>query len=224
MKKRNASTLLETVLYVALLGIVMGILMTFLINMNRRESKSMAIVEVNENVRFALEKINATVRNSKDATLPTDGTSGTTLTLTMPNAAVSPTVFTVTNGVLTMKEGTAAAQPLTGASVEVASVNFTNLVDPVAHLRTNNTWMLCDKTIWYGVCCWRGAEYCWDIATALWYIIFRGAKAGTCFPTTSAKSVIRTTLTVATKTPAGVANDYWSSVTISGSATVPRQN
>ncbi len=224
---RRASSIIETMLYVALLAIIMGILMTFLVNILRREAKVATIMEVNQNARFALEKMDATIRNSKDATSPTDGGgTGSTLSLTMANPAISPTVFELTGGVLTMKQGADAAVPITSASVKVTNLTFTNLVDPTAHIRTSSTWppVACDKSIWYGLCCYRGVEYCWDALTALFYIIFRGAKLGPCVVPTAAKSVIRMSITVSSPPSAGPGNEFQSSITLYGSATVPRQN
>jgi hypothetical protein len=227
MTTRRGSTVIEVMLYVALLALITGTLMTFLLNVLGREAKVVTIMEVNQNARFALEKMDATVRNSKDATVPTDG-GGTaaSLSLTMADAAVSPTVFAVANGVLTMKQGTNAAVPLTSASVKVSNLTFTNLVDPTAHLRTDNTWppVACDPSVWYGVCCWKGAEYCWDAATAIFRILFSGAKLGTCLQATAAKSVIRMSITVSAPPTVIPGNNFYSTITLYGSSTVPRQN
>ena len=107
MTIRRGFSIIETILYVAILIMIMGTMLGFLVNLVRRESKVTMVLEVNQNARFAIEKMNAIIRNSKDATAPTDGGgSGSTLSLTMPDAGVSPTVFAVTNGVLTMKQGT----------------------------------------------------------------------------------------------------------------------
>ncbi len=227
MMTRRAGTIIETMLYVAMLAIIMTTLMTFLVNIMRREAKMVTIMEVNQNARFALEKMDATVRNSKDATTPTDGGgTDTTLSVIMPDAAVSPTVFQVTNGVLMMKQGTNAAVPITSASVKVSNLTFTNLVDPTAHLRTSNTWppVACDPSVWYGVCCYKAKEYCWDAVTAIFYILFKGAKLGTCLQATAAKSVIRMSITVSAPPTAVPGNEFQSSVTLYGSSTVPRQN
>ena len=231
MTIRRGFSIIETILYVAILIMIMGTMVIFLVNVVRRESKVTMVLEVNQNARFAIEKINSIIRNSKDATVPTDGGgSGSTLSLTMPNAAVSPTVFTVTNGVLTMQQGAAAAVPITSSAVKVSNLTFTNLVDPTAHTRTDNTWppVACTPQqkngIWYGVCCYQSKEYCWDPVTAIFYILFMGAKLGTCLQATAAKSVIRMAITVSAPPSGVVTNDYSASTTLYATATVPRQN
>jgi hypothetical protein len=217
-------------LYVAILVLIMAVLMNFLINLVRRESKVTMVLEVNQNARFAMEKIVSIIRNSKDATIPTDGGgTGGTLSLTMPDAGVSPTVFTVTNNVLTMKQGTAAAVPLTSAGVKVSNLTFTNLVDPTAHTRTDNQWppIACtpqeQNGIWYGISCYKSKEYCAGILQTIIYLLF-GGKLGPCLQATAAKSVIRLGITVSTPATGVATNDYISSITLYGTATVPRQN
>lgn len=213
--------------------------MSFMVNLVRREAKVATVLEVNQNARFAVEKMVSTIRNSKDATSPSDGTSGSSLTLTMPSAAVSPTVFQVTNGVLTMKQGAGAAVPLTSAGVKVASLTFTNLVDPVAHARTSPGWVPCNESehsgSWYCIICKKSnqTDYCWDkypgYLSGGWLrllldLLLGQAKLGSCLQSTAAKSVIRIVLTVSAPPTGTVMNDYSSSITLYGTATVPRQN
>jgi hypothetical protein len=240
MKIRRGFSIIETVLYVAILIMIMATMVIFLINVVRRESKVTMVLEVNQNARFALEKMNAVIRNSKDATLPADGGgSGPTLSLTMPDSSVSPTVFAVTNGVLTMKQGTAAAVPLTSSAVKVSNLTFTNLVDPTAHARTSPAWVLCNdaqhNSVWYCVICHVSdqKDYCWDqypdYLSGGWFLLlldllFGQAKLGSCLQATAAKSVMRIAITVSAPPSGVVTNDYSASVTLYATATIPRQN
>lgn len=226
---RRASTLIETILYVAMFAAVTGVLLSFTINLMTRAGKIRSMIEVDQNAQFAMEKIAATIRNSKDATVPADGGgSGPTLTLTMPDASVSPTIFAVTNGVLTMQQGTGPALPLTSAAVKVTGLNFRNLVDPVAHARTSPSWIPCKKEQyngwWFGVCCFKGKDKCWDVVSA-WIHVFvlHDATLGSCLVATAAKSVIRYQMTVSS--PVSDVGAEWSSMmTFYGTATIPRQN
>lgn len=226
---RRGVTIIETVMYVAVLVIMTGILLAFTISLMTRSAKVRAVIEVNQNVEFAMEKIAATVRNSKDATAPADGGgTGPILTLTMPEAAKSPTIFALTEGVLTMQEGSGPAVPITSAGARVTGLNFQNLVDPVAHARTSSSWIPCKKEEyngwWFGVCCYKGKDKCWDVVSA-WIHVFvlRDAKLGSCLVATAAKSVIRYQLTVSAPA-AAVGAEWGSSATFYGAATIPRQN
>ena len=237
--KRRGITIVETILYVGLLAIIMAGLMTFLVNLVRREAKVSAMIEANQTGRFALEKINSVIRNSKDATSPTDGTSGSSLSLTMPDSNLSPTVFQVTSGVLTMKQGANAAIPLTSSGVTVSNLTFTNLVDPVAHARTAPGWVPCtdgqNKGVWYCVICHVSdqKDYCWNRYPAYkslgWFgllldLVLGKGKLGSCLQATAPKSVIRTTFMVTAPAGTVTAGDYAFSESIYGTATVPRQN
>ena len=223
MTIRRGFSIIETILYVAVLIMIMGTMVIFLVNVVRRESKVTMVLEVNQ-------KINSIIRNSKDAPVPADGGgSGSTLSLTMPDANLSPTVFTVTNGTLTMQQGTAAAVPLTSSAVKVSSLTFTNLVDPTAHTRTDNQWppIACtpqeQNGIWYGVSCYKSKEYCAGILQTIIYLLF-GGKLGPCLQPTAAKSVIRMGITVSAPSSGVVTNDYTASITLYATATVTRQN
>jgi hypothetical protein len=222
--KRRGTSIIETIMYVALLATVTGVLLGFTISIMTRATKVRAMLETSQNTQFAMQKMDAAIRNSRDATVPLDGGgSGPVLSLDMPDESLSPTVFAVTDGVLTMRQGSGPAVPITSAGVRVTGLNFQNLVDPVAHARTSHEWTPCDKSIWFGVCCYKGKEHCWDAVAALFHILFKGAKAGSCTVATAAKSVIRYQLTVSS--PAQSVGAEWSSsVTSYGTATVPRQN
>jgi len=236
--RRRAFTIIEIILYVALLATIVGMLMVFLLNILARESKIMTIMEVNQNARFALEKLDATIRNSKDATTPTDnGGTSNSLSLTMPDS--STIVFQVTNGVLTMKQGAAAAVPLTSASVKVSNLTFTNLVDPTAHARTAPGWVPCNdgqhNGSWYCVICHVSdqKDYCWDHYPAyvssgwlglLLDLLLGKGKLGSCLQATAAKSVIRMSITVSAPPTTIPGNNFFSSITLYGSSTIPRQN
>jgi hypothetical protein len=240
---RRGTTIIEVIMYVALLAVITGILLDFTISIMTRSAKVRAQINVEQNIRFAMEKISSTIRNSKDATVPSDGGgSGSTLSLTMADAGLSPTVFQVTNGVLTMKQGAGQAVPLTSSAVSVSGLNFINLVNSVAHARTSPGWIQCTDTqhdsIWYCVICVKGSggvwsDMCWDQYPGMpkasaWIslilkLIFGQAKLGSCMQTTAPKSVIHYQLTVSA--PASAVSAEWSSsMTFYATATVPRQN
>jgi hypothetical protein len=68
------------------------------------------------------------IRNATSITSPTAGTTSTTgLTLAVPTSSLSPTVFSITGGVLQVKEGTGAVTSLTNSNVTVVALTVTNL-------------------------------------------------------------------------------------------------
>lgn len=236
--RRRGSSIIETLLYIALLATITATLVTFLVNILRREAKVITIMEVNQNARFALEKMDATIRNAKDATSPTDGGgTGSTLSLTMPDTSVVS--FQVTDGVLTMKQGAAAAVPITSDGVRVSNLSFTNLVDPTAHKRTAPAWVPCEEgqngSSWYCIICRVSdqKDYCWNqypgYLSGGWFrllldLLLGRAKLGSCLQATAAKSVIRMSITVSAPPSAVPGNEFQSTITLYGSSTIPRQN
>lgn len=233
MKNRRGFSLFETLLYVALLAVITTVLMTYMINMVGREAKIATMLEVNQNARFAMEKITATIRASKDATAPTDGGgTGSVLSLTMPDNTV--TSFQVTNGSLTMIKNGGTAVPITSSAVAVSSLTFTNLVDPTAHKRTSPAWQHCDNggsclgwTMASSLCCRKSdqTDQCYNLCTAIWNIYFaRTATWGSCLQATASKSVIRVSMTISSPASAGPGNNFHSSVTLYDTVTIPRQN
>jgi hypothetical protein len=89
--------------------------------------KNQTISEVNAQGQFAIDTITQTVRNADSITAPALGASGASLTVAVPTANISPTVFSLSAGTLTSKEGTAAAIPLTNSDVTVTAFTIKNV-------------------------------------------------------------------------------------------------
>lgn len=89
--------------------------------------KNQSISEVHQQGASAVEYIAQTIRNASAITSPVPGSSSGTLTLAVPDAGLSPTVFSSNAGILQVTEGAATAEMLTGGKVQVDDVAFTNL-------------------------------------------------------------------------------------------------
>jgi type II secretory pathway pseudopilin PulG len=125
--KNDGYTLVELLLYIAIIGILLGALSAFFGTVVTSRAKNQTIAEVNQQGEFALQTIARTVRNADSITLPATAGTGSTLTLAVTPAASSPTIFTLTSGAVTMQEGVAAAIPLTGGKVTVTAFTVKNL-------------------------------------------------------------------------------------------------
>jgi Tfp pilus assembly protein PilW len=123
----RGSTLIEFLLYFALLGILMLAATKVILSVLDGKAKLDSIDEVSENGRFALDRIALAVRNADVLVLPATGTSGGYMSLIMPTASSSPTSFGLSGGVLQMKEGTSASTSLTTDDVTVSGLTFQNL-------------------------------------------------------------------------------------------------
>jgi hypothetical protein len=215
--KRRGSSIFETIIYVALFVIIMGMLVTFLVNILRRTAKEEAMLEVNQNTLFAIDKASAVIRSAINVTDPADGATGSSLTLTMADLNLSPTVIAVTNGVLTMRQGTGAAVPLTSSGISITGFTVKNLVNSSYHLRTEPIAVPCQENQNKRLICHGGNTQCVSKNSKL----AEGDSLGPCYSITTAKPTIQLTLTAAA---IGSGEDYQATQTLYGSATIPRQN
>jgi type II secretory pathway pseudopilin PulG len=120
-------TLLELLLYIAIVGALLtSVTFFFGVTLDARV-KNQTIVEVNEQGTALIDSITQTIRNSTSITAPTIGTSGASLTLVVPTGALSPTVFSLSSGIVQIKEGAGALTPLNSNKVQVSSLTFKNL-------------------------------------------------------------------------------------------------
>lgn len=123
---RRGNTLPEFILYIALVGLIVGLASTVIFAMMSSSRKLEAMEEVSQNGRAALERMVLAVRHAVAVTAPASGTSSR-LVLQMANAGVDPTVFTLSDGALVMKEGGGATTTLTADNIVVRALVFQNV-------------------------------------------------------------------------------------------------
>jgi len=120
-------TLIELLLYVSMIGILLGGVTTFFATAVEARVKNQSISEVNDQGVYIMELMTQTIRNATDVTVPAVGATGSSLTLTVPTGSLSPTVFSLNGSTLQIKEGTAAAVPITNSKVAITALTFKNL-------------------------------------------------------------------------------------------------
>ncbi|MEY4723405.1 MAG: hypothetical protein RLZZ324_918 [Candidatus Parcubacteria bacterium] len=127
----RGTTLLEFIIYIGVVGFILSAATMFAGEFVLTQAKSAAIMEVSRNARFAAARVAVAVRESwgiKTASSVFSPTDPGTLTLCTDAPCTSNlTVFTVTNGQLTMQQGAGAAVPLTSSKVKVTSFLLDNL-------------------------------------------------------------------------------------------------
>lgn len=120
-------TLIELLLYVSIVGILLlGITAFFAISAEAR-IKNQSISEVNQQGQFVMDILSQTIRNADSITLPAIGGSGNQLTAAVPTTSLNPTTVSLSGTTLQIKEGSAAALPLTNTKVEVSNLVIQNL-------------------------------------------------------------------------------------------------
>ena len=130
-RNKKAFSLIETILYIGIAGIVLVSLFTFGWNMIGVGAKNSVHHDVVANGRFVVEKLSFFIREATDIDAANSnfgvnlaGTSNKiTLRADTPN---DPIVFDVSGGALRVKLGAATAVPVTSSDVSVSSIVFTN--------------------------------------------------------------------------------------------------
>lgn len=125
--KTNAFTLIELLLYISIAASLMIVTASTISKIYQIQVKQRFITDVEQEGASAMQIITQTVRNANTINSPAIGVSATSLSVAVSDLTKSPTIFTVSSGKLTIKEGAGAAVDLTSSQVSVTGVSFTNM-------------------------------------------------------------------------------------------------
>jgi type II secretory pathway pseudopilin PulG len=124
-------TLIETLIYFGIIGVVLTSFITFSIGVGNSRTKNYVVQEVHGNTRTALNLITQRIQASTgvNAGSSTFGTDPGVLSLVMADAAKNPTIINLSadDGVVQITEGVASAVAITADEVQVTNLVFTNL-------------------------------------------------------------------------------------------------
>lgn len=120
-------TLIELLLYVVILGSLLGSVTYFFGMTTEARVKNQSITEVEDQGAATMDYITQTIRNATSITTPVAAGSGNSLTIVVPTGSLSPTIFSLSGTALQVKEGAAAAISLTSSDVQVSGLTFKNL-------------------------------------------------------------------------------------------------
>lgn len=118
MNKAHGFTLIELLLYISIVGTLLLSAVTFAAMSADARVKNQTISEVDQQGMAAMEYLAQTVRNADSITTPAAGATGASLTLAVPTASLSPTIFDLNSSTL----GYATA----GDTVDSDNRNFIN--------------------------------------------------------------------------------------------------
>ncbi|MDO8443112.1 MAG: LamG-like jellyroll fold domain-containing protein [bacterium] len=122
-KKIGGFTLMEVLIYTAILGATGAVLSGVLIDTTKIKSRQTAVIEVNEQLNFTLQNMQRSIRDSSVIDIDA-GTSTSTLVLRFKDDTKNPTEFYILNGIVYKEEANGTPQPLTNSSVVADAVNF----------------------------------------------------------------------------------------------------
>ncbi|MFQ6083749.1 MAG: hypothetical protein ACE5WD_10355 [Candidatus Aminicenantia bacterium] len=126
-KASNGFTLIELIIYIGIVAGVLLVVLNFGWEIIYGDVKSQTIREVQQNMRFSMEKINESILGAKTISSPPFGSSSDSLSLTMQDLNLDPTIFEVINNKLTITQGGDGPYELTNDRVRVDNLNFTNV-------------------------------------------------------------------------------------------------
>lgn len=131
--KRRGVSLLELLIYIALLSIIMVIVSTSFISISKGKGKAEAQSEVNSAIRFSFERLTQDIKSATAVTTPsctpscTADANSTAATLVMTIGGQTVT-YDLSGGELRRKVGTQALESITASTtVNVTNARFTRL-------------------------------------------------------------------------------------------------
>lgn len=125
MSYRQGFTLLELLIYMAIIGVISVVITSAIISLNRGQGFSKARSDVTSNLRFATEKINQDLKGASAVTTPASaGASASTLVMTVSGNTIT---YDVSAGQLRRQVNADTPAVITSTSVTVASPTFTRL-------------------------------------------------------------------------------------------------
>lgn len=125
--KNLGFTLIEFLIYVAVVALVLIFITGFLWDIILGNVKETSWQEVQQNSRFALTKISQETKKATGVNSPLPGNSANSLSLIMADPNLDPTVFDIADGKLRITQGTSGPYEITSDQVIVTNLSFTNL-------------------------------------------------------------------------------------------------
>lgn len=126
---KKGFTLVELIIYVAMIGVVVIGFLNFGLNVIYTGEKSEIRQEVQRNATYALQRVLSKIKeaNAVNAGSSTFDSHPGVLSLEMEDSAVDPTVFDISGGILRMTEGVSSPVNLIPAELEATNLVFSNL-------------------------------------------------------------------------------------------------
>ncbi|MEI6843152.1 MAG: type II secretion system protein [bacterium] len=133
IQKNSGFTLIETIIYVAIFGMVIVGLAEFALSLNSYRMRTQVMLEVSDQGASLVRTITQSVRNGTAINSPVVGNSAGVLSIATASSSTNPTTFSASGEVLYMVEGTSSAVALTNNKVKVSNLVFSNTSRPATH-------------------------------------------------------------------------------------------
>lgn len=126
-EKESGFSLVETLLYVALFAAIVSALAVFLATLSASRINQQVTGEVDQQASFAFRTMTQSIRNATAINSPGAGATSSSLSINTGVASTTPTLYSLTGGVLFITEGVNPAIALTNSRVVVTDLTFSNL-------------------------------------------------------------------------------------------------
>jgi hypothetical protein len=125
--KVKGFSLLEVLMYVSVSSVLLFSMTLFITFLLGSRVKSETIANVNYQGEQVMRLLTTTIRNGTSVISPSIGTGSASLSVTVTDPSLSPTVFDVSSGTIRIKEGGGPIIPLTNSRVVVSPLLFENV-------------------------------------------------------------------------------------------------
>lgn len=129
-------TILEMLLYVSICSVLLLSLSLFLTTLFGARIKHQSIADVNQQGAQVMQLLTETIRNAESIQTPTVGATSPTLSVTVSDGLLSPTIFSVSSGTVMISEGGGPNILLTNSHVTVSNFLFKNISSASSSDRT----------------------------------------------------------------------------------------
>lgn len=128
-KLRSGFTLVEMLLYIGIASIILVIALQTMIRVLETRKRSTASAEVQQSLRITTNRIIDTSLNATGINVGSSvfGSTNGTLSFSMNDSTVNPTIFTLSNSAIYVTTGAQAPLPITSPAIKVDTLLFTNL-------------------------------------------------------------------------------------------------
>ena len=130
-KSNSGLTLVETLIYAALISVVIGMIVVVAFQVIDANSNLGEIVFLEEEANFILRKISWAISGASDINSPGSGNISTS-TLSIDKfetgAGENPLIFSISEGSILLKRGNTSSTPLNSAFVTIQNATFTHIM------------------------------------------------------------------------------------------------
>ncbi|MDD4988823.1 MAG: prepilin-type N-terminal cleavage/methylation domain-containing protein [Candidatus Pacebacteria bacterium] len=130
MRKNNGFTLIETIVYIALLSLLLGGVLTVSYDLIESSSKQSQSIAVDEELNFLSRKIDWILIGVSNINTPSTSLASSTLSVRKYNSSQNPLTLHLQDGLLVFSRGNMKPVPLNDELVKIDSISF-SYIPPV---------------------------------------------------------------------------------------------